>query len=90
MSTVEMKVCPCCGAEIPARAQACRECGADERTGWSDQTYLDGIDVGDDIDYESIKDEEFSSPKKKPQSLLRLIVVGLLLLLFLVMVVRQY
>jgi hypothetical protein len=28
-------ICPNCGAEVPPCARACRECGSDERTGWS-------------------------------------------------------
>ena len=38
-------VCPACGTDVPPRAQACPECGADETTGWSGDTYLDGIDL---------------------------------------------
>src|SRR5687767_13412138 len=28
-------ICPHCGADVPPGARACRECGSDERTGWS-------------------------------------------------------
>ncbi|MDR2692649.1 MAG: zinc ribbon domain-containing protein [Chitinispirillales bacterium] len=46
-------VCPNCGAELPANARVCRECGSDENTGWSQSTYLDGIDLPfDEDDYE--------------------------------------
>lgn len=43
-----------CGAEVPRGALACRECGADENTGWDeDRTRLDGIDLpGEAFDYE--------------------------------------
>ncbi len=37
--------CPTCGEPVPAGAKACPHCGADERTGWSDETYLDGVDL---------------------------------------------
>jgi hypothetical protein len=40
--------CPNCGEPVPAGAQACPHCGADERTGWSDETYLDGVDLPED------------------------------------------
>lgn len=40
--------CPVCGAEVPAKARACPECGADERTGWNeDATRYDGLDLPD-------------------------------------------
>ena len=35
--------CPNCGAELPASAKFCPECGSDEKTGWSEETYLDGV-----------------------------------------------
>lgn len=42
------EVCPVCGAEIPARAKACPQCGADERTGWNEEaTRYDGLDLPD-------------------------------------------
>ena len=37
--------CPNCGAEVPAGARACRECGSDETTGWQSS---------EEIDYQSI------------------------------------
>jgi predicted nucleic acid-binding Zn ribbon protein len=41
--------CPVCGAAVPAGAKSCRECGADERTGWDEeQTRYDGLDLPDD------------------------------------------
>ena len=44
-----------CGAEVPAGAAACPECGSDETTGWSDQTIYDGtgIEDPDDFDYKA-------------------------------------
>ena len=37
--------CAICGAEIPHAARACPECGADERTGWREQSLYDGLDL---------------------------------------------
>jgi len=37
--------CANCGASIPPRAQACPECGADEHTGWREQSLYDGLDL---------------------------------------------
>lgn len=38
-------VCPHCGAELRAGAKFCPECGSDENTGWSEDTYLDGVSL---------------------------------------------
>jgi hypothetical protein len=38
-------ICAICGADIPATARACPECGADERTGWDEQSAADGLDL---------------------------------------------
>jgi predicted nucleic acid-binding Zn ribbon protein len=40
--------CAICGAEIPRNAHACPECGADEQTGWREQSLYDGLDLPDD------------------------------------------
>lgn len=37
--------CAQCGADIPKNARACPECGADERTGWDEQSIYDGLDL---------------------------------------------
>lgn len=39
--------CPVCGERVPAGAVACRECGSDESTGWSEDTLYDGLDLPD-------------------------------------------
>jgi hypothetical protein len=44
MSDDDADLCPHCGATLPPRAVACRECGSDFETGWSD-----------DVEYESIE-----------------------------------
>jgi hypothetical protein len=38
-------VCPNCGADVPGGSASCPECGSDDRTGWSEDTYLDGISL---------------------------------------------
>ena len=40
-------VCPNCGADVPVGAAACRECGSDDSTGWSEDTLYDGLDLPD-------------------------------------------
>jgi len=37
--------CANCGATIPSRAHACPECGADERTGWRENSVYDHLDL---------------------------------------------
>lgn len=40
--------CAICGAPIPRHARACPACGADERTGWREQSLYDGLDLPDE------------------------------------------
>jgi hypothetical protein len=54
-------VCPNCGANVPANAKACRECGSDDSTGWSEQTYLDGISLPNEDEYDELYDNEFGT-----------------------------
>src|SRR5689334_11882013 len=51
MGKTEWVACPHCGGEIRSDAKACRHCGSDEETGWSEATYLDGIDLPEEDDY---------------------------------------
>ncbi|MEO7598734.1 MAG: zinc ribbon domain-containing protein [Opitutus sp.] len=39
--------CAQCGADIPPRASACPNCGADERTGWRETSIYDGLELPD-------------------------------------------
>lgn len=45
MSFIPPGSCPNCGADVPRDALCCPECGSDEKSGWGDDTYLDGIDL---------------------------------------------
>ena len=62
--------CPYCGEYIKKNAKACPFCGSDERTGWSGETYLDGLGIDDEIDYDELVRNEFPgnapAPKKFP------------------------
>jgi hypothetical protein len=40
--------CANCGAAIPPHAKACPDCGADERTGWREQSIYDDMDLPDE------------------------------------------
>lgn len=38
--------CPVCGAAVPRGVKACPECGADERSGWDEETTrYDNLDL---------------------------------------------
>jgi uncharacterized membrane protein YvbJ len=54
-----MEKCPHCGEEFKKNSTACPHCGSDEQTGWSENTYLSGIDLGDDVDYDDLVNKEF-------------------------------
>ena len=42
--------CPVCGEDVPRKAKSCPSCGACEKSGWSEDSYLDGIDLPDYTD----------------------------------------
>jgi predicted amidophosphoribosyltransferase len=74
--------CAQCGADIPPRARACPGCGADERTGWREQSVYDGLNLPDD----ETDDDARSAPRSsRPRDRLAwywvLTIVAVLLLL---------
>ena len=71
MSPVARDVCPNCGADLPRNAKACRECGSDEKTGWSAETHVGGLDLPDDnFDYDQFVENEFGGKARiKPKGL---------------------
>ncbi|MBD3421659.1 MAG: zinc-ribbon domain-containing protein [Chitinivibrionales bacterium] len=75
-------ICPHCGAEIPRNARACRQCGSDDQTGWSDNTYMDPI-LPDQSEYEEIYANEFEpAGRKKRFSVIYIAAAVVLILLF--------
>jgi hypothetical protein len=53
--------CPVCGETVPGGARSCPECGACEKSGWSEETYLDGTtipDASEEFDHEAFMREE--------------------------------
>ena len=61
-------ICPNCGAEVPPTARACPECGADERTGWSEAARTDGLDLRDEnFDYNDFVKREFGDKSPVPR-----------------------
>jgi hypothetical protein len=64
------EICPNCGADVPKSARACPECGSDEKTGWSDDAEIGGLDLPDDaFDYEKFVQREFGGNDPKPQNI---------------------
>ncbi|NLW30169.1 MAG: zinc ribbon domain-containing protein [Fibrobacter sp.] len=84
------KRCTYCGEEISGNAKACPHCGSDEQTGWSDKTYLDGIDIPeiDDETYKDILHSEFGAEKKiDKKNLIYVIAALILLILFFIQII---
>jgi hypothetical protein len=64
-SVMSPEICPICGAEVPPNAKACPECGADEKTGWSDEAGAGGLDLPDEnFNYGEFVKREFGGGKK--------------------------
>lgn len=83
-------VCPACGAEVPAKARACPECGADERTGWNtDQALYDGLDLPDtDFNYDDFARREFGVKRHRvaAKRVLWVVLTAAILLVFVITV----
>jgi len=61
------ETCPICGADVPLRAKACPECGADEQTGWSDEAYVNQLDLPDEsFDHDDFTRREFAGKTVRP------------------------
>jgi predicted nucleic acid-binding Zn ribbon protein len=75
-------MCPVCGTEVPERARACPECGADEKTGWSERARYDDLGIPDDsFDYEDFVEREFEGKKSKRKLTWLWFLIALLLVL---------
>ena len=78
--------CPTCGEPVPAGARACPHCGADERTGWGEDTYLDGVDLPEELaDGECRRIEERETGDGLPRGGRAWLAFGLAVLLALVL-----
>lgn len=83
-------VCPHCGAEVAWESTVCRECGASEDSGWSDDLTASAEELDDDFDYDEFVQREFpehaAAPRKgSPKIWLTAIIVLLLCLSLLMM-----
>jgi hypothetical protein len=63
------KICPVCGEDVPPRALACPECGADHRSGWRDGALdADGLDLPDEeFSYDEFMKREFGKGWNRPE-----------------------
>jgi uncharacterized membrane protein YvbJ len=80
-------VCPVCGEDVPSRALACPECGADHTSGWQDDAdAYDAVDLPDrDFNYDEFIREEFgSAPKPAGVKTIWWIVAIVLVIVFIV------
>ena len=83
-------ICPACGGEVPANASVCPHCGSDDRTGWSEQAYLQNLGVYTEADYQETLEQEFGGGKKPDlkRTLTWLVALLMLLLMLKVFVFR--
>ena len=64
------EVCPHCGEIVPSGAKACPECGADEKTGWSEAAGAARLGLPDEnFDYEEFVKEEFNPSLAQPRGI---------------------
>ena len=63
--------CPVCGAAVPSGAKSCRECGADERSGWDEEaTRYDGLDLPEAaFDSNDTSRDEGSKPQRRSKGI---------------------
>ena len=74
-----------CGEEVPANAKACPECGACDKSGWSEELHASGLNLSDeDFDYEKFVSEEFEGGAKKSATQWVWLAVGVILFLILI------
>jgi predicted nucleic acid-binding Zn ribbon protein len=77
------EICPVCGEAVPDGASACPGCGADERTGWSDEARYEQLGLPDaEFDYDEFVEREFhgKEPRRRNARLWWWVTVGALVL----------
>lgn len=61
--------CAVCGTAIPRRAKACPQCGADERTGWREQSVYDGVDLPEEAWRKEGPERRRRAPSPRPNGI---------------------
>lgn len=83
--------CPHCGEDLPPHAKVCPACGSDEKTGWSEESLHDGLDLPDeDFDHADFVKREFGGQSPIPHGIHRVWWLAAILLIasFLLMLLR--
>jgi hypothetical protein len=83
--------CPVCGADVPRKAKSCPECGACEKSGWSQDRYLDGLDLPEESFHQgrSLGGEFDGGAKPSRKQRLWLVVAVILLIAMLWLTLRS-
>jgi hypothetical protein len=82
--------CPVCGADVPHRAKSCPECGACEKSGWSADRHLDGLNLPDEsFNYEQFTALEFGRGPKKTGKQRLWLIVAIVVVIALVWLTRR-
>ena len=71
--------CPVCGAEVPRRAKSCPDCGACEKSGWSEDRYLDGVGLPGE-DYGDYAPRQLGGRSRQTKSQRFWMIVGIVLI----------
>jgi len=75
-------ICPVCGADVPRRAKSCPDCGACEKSGWSQDRYLDGVNLpGDGFGYDDYSRRELPGRSGQSRSQKFWMIVGIIVLI---------
>ena len=84
MAHSEHFICPNCGENVKVKAKCCPHCGSDENTGWSEKTYLDGIDLPEEENFlETLRsDYGLDLEKGKKKKLTSIIITVSVIILF--------
>ena len=77
MSTGDWFTCPVCGEVVLEGALACPACGADDETGWSEDSEYDEVDVPDEVFGPP------AQPTRQRHGFFAVVVIGLIVLIVL-------
>jgi hypothetical protein len=85
--------CPVCGESVPAGRKSCPHCGSDERSGWSDETAQDALDLpGEDFNYRDFAEKEFGTGGRRARPAFLWWIVGVVMVAVLIwqLVIRSW